>query len=103
MMEISGMSQNGFRAPTGSIPCFLSKIQLLKSRAEIFLFPKCAPISPTPDRPPHAVPPRLLLMPRTKIMQIFSRYEHYGGEEGSVYRIGDAMQDEWDVEYFLAS
>src|SRR5271154_2636218 len=42
-------------------------------------------------------------MPRTKIMQIFSRYEHYGGEEGSVYRIGDAMQDEWDVEYFLAS
>ena len=36
-------------------------------------------------------------------MQIFSRYEHYGGEEGSVYRIGDAMQDSWDVEYFLAS
>ena len=36
-------------------------------------------------------------------MQIFSRYEHYGGEEGSVYRIGDAMQDQYDVEYFLAS
>lgn len=36
-------------------------------------------------------------------MQIFSRYEHYGGEEGSVYRIGDAMQDQFDVEYFLAS
>ncbi|HWB59502.1 MAG TPA: hypothetical protein VG733_08420, partial [Chthoniobacteraceae bacterium] len=42
-------------------------------------------------------------MPRTRIMQIFSRYEHYGGEEGSVYRIGDAMQDQFDVEYFLAS
>lgn len=42
-------------------------------------------------------------MPRTKIMQIFSRYEHYGGEEGSVYRIGDALQDVFDVEYFLAS
>lgn len=36
-------------------------------------------------------------------MQIFSRYEHYGGEEGSVYRIGDAMQQDYDVEYFLAS
>ena len=36
-------------------------------------------------------------------MQIFSRYEHYGGEEGSVYRIGDALQDDYEVEYFLAS
>jgi glycosyltransferase involved in cell wall biosynthesis len=42
-------------------------------------------------------------MPRTKILQIFSRYIYYGGEEGSVYRIGDALQDEREVEYFLSS
>lgn len=39
----------------------------------------------------------------TKILQIFSRYEYYGGEESSVYRIGDALQRLYDVEYFLAS
>ena len=43
------------------------------------------------------------LMLQTKIMQIFSRYEYYGGEEGSVYRIGDAMREQYDIEYFLAS
>ena len=42
-------------------------------------------------------------MPRTKILQVFSRYVYYGGEEGSVYRIGDALQADRDVEYFLSS
>ena len=36
-------------------------------------------------------------------MQVFSRYEYYGGEEGSVYRIGEAMQGPYEVENFLAS
>ncbi|GAT31752.1 glycosyltransferase [Terrimicrobium sacchariphilum] len=40
---------------------------------------------------------------RLKILQIFNRYMQYGGEEGSVYRIGDAMQSIHDVEYFLTS
>lgn len=40
---------------------------------------------------------------RLRILQIFSRYLHYGGEEGSVYRIGDALQEIHDVEYFLGS
>jgi glycosyltransferase involved in cell wall biosynthesis len=42
-------------------------------------------------------------VPRLKILQIFSRYLQYGGEEGSVYRIGDTLQDCFDVEYFIAS
>jgi glycosyltransferase involved in cell wall biosynthesis len=42
-------------------------------------------------------------MKRLNILQMFSRYEFYGGEEGSVYRIGDALQDDFDVEYMLAS
>jgi glycosyltransferase involved in cell wall biosynthesis len=42
-------------------------------------------------------------MSRFKILQIFSRYLQYGGEEGSVYRIGDALQSRFDVEYFIAS
>ncbi len=42
-------------------------------------------------------------MRRLKILQIFSRYQHYGGEEGSVFRIGDALQDVHDVEYFFKS
>ncbi len=42
-------------------------------------------------------------MNRARILQIFSRYEHYGGEEASVTRIGDIMQREYDVEYFLGS
>lgn len=42
-------------------------------------------------------------MARFKILQLFSRYLQYGGEEGSVYRIGDALGDRYDVEYFIAS
>jgi glycosyltransferase involved in cell wall biosynthesis len=42
-------------------------------------------------------------MPAPKILQVFSRYEYYGGEESSVYRIGDALQQLFEVEYFLAS
>ena len=42
-------------------------------------------------------------MAAPKILQIFSRYEYYGGEESSVYRIGDALQQLCEVEYFLAS
>jgi glycosyltransferase involved in cell wall biosynthesis len=40
---------------------------------------------------------------RRHILQIFNRYLQYGGEEGSVYRIGDAMQELYDVEYFISS
>ena len=42
-------------------------------------------------------------MASPKILQVFSRYEYYGGEESSVYRIGDALQKNFEVEYFLAS
>ena len=42
-------------------------------------------------------------MRRLRILQIFSRYIHFGGEEGSVFRIGDALQDFHDVEYFIGS
>ncbi|TAN38939.1 MAG: glycosyltransferase family 1 protein [Verrucomicrobia bacterium] len=42
-------------------------------------------------------------MRRLRILQIFNRYRHFGGEEGSVYRIGDALQALHDVEYFLTS
>jgi len=42
-------------------------------------------------------------VPRLRILQIFNRYLNYGGEEGSVYRIGDALQKIHDVEYFLSS
>jgi glycosyltransferase involved in cell wall biosynthesis len=40
---------------------------------------------------------------RLRVLQIFSRYREYGGEEGSVYRIGDTLQSIHDVEYFLTS
>jgi len=40
---------------------------------------------------------------RLNILQIFSRYLQYGGEEGSVYRIGDELQTLHNVEYFIAS
>lgn len=40
---------------------------------------------------------------RKRILQLFSRYKEYGGEEGSVYRIGDALTLEYDVGFFLAS
>jgi len=42
-------------------------------------------------------------MQRLRILQIFSRYLEYGGEEGSVYRIGDALQDHHDIDYFIGS
>jgi len=42
-------------------------------------------------------------MRRLRILQIFNRYLQYGGEEGSVFRIGDALQDSHDVEYFIGS
>jgi len=42
-------------------------------------------------------------MRRLRILQIFSRYLQYGGEEGSVFRIGDALQQNHDVEYFIGS
>lgn len=41
--------------------------------------------------------------PRTRILQIFSRYLEYGGEEGSVYRIGDALHRDFDIGFVLAS
>ena len=34
---------------------------------------------------------------------IFNRYLQYGGEEGAVFRIGDALQEIHDVEYFISS
>jgi len=43
------------------------------------------------------------MAPRRHILQIFNRYRQYGGEEGSVYRIGDALQEIHDVEYFISS
>jgi len=38
-----------------------------------------------------------------KILQIFHRYLQYGGEEGSVTRIGDALDGIADVGYFISS
>jgi len=40
---------------------------------------------------------------RLQILQIFNRYLQYGGEEGSITRIGDALQDLHDVSYFFYS
>ena len=40
---------------------------------------------------------------RLRILQIFNRYLEYGGEQGSVGRIGDTLQQIADVEYFLSS
>ena len=42
-------------------------------------------------------------MRRLRILQVFSRYTKVGGEENSVYRIGDALQQDHDVEYFIGS
>lgn len=42
-------------------------------------------------------------MRRLRILQIFNRYIHYGGEEASVFRIGDALQERHQVEYFIGS
>ncbi len=43
------------------------------------------------------------LRPRLNVLQVFSRYEAYGGEESSVYRMADAIRDFHNVEYFLGS
>lgn len=40
---------------------------------------------------------------RPRILQIFSRYREYGGEEGSVYRIGDALHRDFDIGFFMIS
>jgi len=40
---------------------------------------------------------------RLQILQIFNRYLQYGGEEGSVTRIGDALQHVHDIDYFFYS
>jgi len=40
---------------------------------------------------------------RLRILQIFNRYVHFGGEEASVFRIGDALQNRHQVEYFFSS
>ena len=40
---------------------------------------------------------------RLQILQIFNRYLQYGGEEGSITRIGDALQKIHDVDYFFYS
>lgn len=42
-------------------------------------------------------------MDRLRILQIFARYLQYGGEEGSVGRIADALRGEHDVHYFSVS
>lgn len=42
-------------------------------------------------------------MRRLRILQIFNRYLHFGGEESSVFRIGDALQADHEVEYFFGS
>lgn len=42
-------------------------------------------------------------MQRLRILQIFSRYNQFGGEESSVYRIGDTLQADHNVEYFIGS
>jgi glycosyltransferase involved in cell wall biosynthesis len=41
--------------------------------------------------------------PRLHVLQIFNRYLQYGGEEGSITRIGDALQALHDVDYFFYS
>ena len=45
---------------------------------------------------PPKTPPR-------RILQFFSRYRDYGGEEGSVYRIGSLLQEQNDLGTFITS
>lgn len=40
---------------------------------------------------------------RPRVLQIFNRYLEYGGEQASVFRIGDTLQEKADVEYFTTS
>ena len=37
---------------------------------------------------------------RPRILQIFTRYREFGGEESSVYQIGDALHRDFDVGFF---
>jgi glycosyltransferase involved in cell wall biosynthesis len=37
---------------------------------------------------------------RPRVLQIFTRYREYGGEESSVYQIGDALHRDFDVGFF---
>lgn len=48
-------------------------------------------------------PARPLPARKKRILQLFSRYKDYGGEEGSVYRIGDALAAHYDIGIFLSS
>ena len=49
------------------------------------------------DLPPGGVQDRI------RILQIFSRYKQYGGEEGSVYRISDILNRDCDTGIYLYS
>ena len=40
---------------------------------------------------------------RLQILQVFNRYLQYGGEEGSITRIGDALEQIHDIDYFFYS
>ena len=40
---------------------------------------------------------------RLQILQVFNRYLQFGGEEGSITRIGDALQQVHDIDYFFYS
>ena len=42
-------------------------------------------------------------MKRLRILQIFNRYLHYGGEEASILRIGGALEENHVVENFFGS
>lgn len=42
-------------------------------------------------------------MSRLRILQIFARYLHYGGEEGCVNRIGELLRTRYDEETFTMS
>ena len=55
------------------------------------------------DFAPLILSSKLKKLKRLRILQIFSRYLQSGGEENSVYRIGDTLQADHDVEYFIGS
>jgi glycosyltransferase involved in cell wall biosynthesis len=72
--------------------------------------PPCVPVSRQDEKSPlkgapesmEPVPDGATAGP-IKILQIFGRYLQYGGEEGSVYRIGDALMKNHQIEYYLKS
>jgi len=57
--------------------------------------------------PAPSASPTHLLEPfppiKCNVLQIFSRYLQYGGEEGSFLRIGDALMEEHEVEFYIQS